>query len=202
MSKWRGNNKHHQSNRGSSMSESDAVVSKKETPKEATIEVATNFKKEEVNVKENPNSSSSTNATQYSVSPLIQLEMSLENYRDKITKLTDSEELAKTQIGFLRLLRSVLNTTNHEEVQTKWNAILNFANKHKTTAFNEYHMFKGAAAWTGSKTEYNILRHLAFLIIQTADPKTRRTNMRAINLEGILVNLNPNEKNALINLYG
>lgn len=136
------------------------------------------------------------------VNPSVVLDLGLENYKFAITNLTDLAQIAKTQMGFLRLLRGILNNSNQEVVNAQWNKVLNFANKNASKGFNEFNLFKGAASWQGSVNEFNILRHLNWLIIQTADPKTRKANMVGIKLDLILSNLNETEKNSLINFYG
>lgn len=150
---------------------------------------------------ESPVTNPSVSQGTTTVNPLMALEMSLENYKTDITKQTDPVNTAKSQIGFLKLLRSILNSPTQEEVNAKWNKVLSFANKNVKQGMNEYHMFKGAASWTGSVTEFNILRHLNWLIIQTANPETRKAYLRSINLEMILANLNQTERAALINFY-
>lgn len=137
------------------------------------------------------------------VSPqMSKLETELNIYQDKMLGKLTAEETGKVQYGFYNMLRGALNTTNQEEARVNWNTILKFANQNKDRAFNELTIFRGAEAWPGSKTEYTNFRRLGWTIIQTADPKTRKTvSLHEINFELVTEGMRPNEKSNLINFY-
>lgn len=184
--------------------QSEKVMPEIEVPVEeetTVVEETPVVVKEEIKTVTPPVTVSQPVNTTTGVSPLSSLELSLANYNTKMTANISNDEVAQVQLGFLRLLRGILNSNNQEEVSRKWNTVLNFANKNKEGAFSEYNLFKGAANWTGSQTEFNILRHLAWLIIQTANPKTRLNLNGSIDLSKVIVDMTETERNSLINFY-
>lgn len=136
--------------------------------------------------------------------PMSKLEQELTIYQEKIRSKVTAEETGKLQYGLFNVIRGVLGKEDQGAARDEWNSLLKFANKNadaKTGAFNEYYLFRGAEAWPGSPVEYTAFRRIAWLIIQTADPKTRKANANAVNLNTIVTGLRPNEVTNLINFY-
>lgn len=110
-------------------------------------------------------------------------------------------EVAKLQRGFYKLLRGILNQTNQAVVNTQWAAVLAYAKAHKDTIFNETQLFRGAEAWAGSASDFAQYRRLAWVILQTMEPATRKANLKTLNLDIVLQHLNATEKASFINFY-
>lgn len=136
------------------------------------------------------------------VSTVSDLEKKLNAYVEGMATNKDAKEVAKVQYGLFRIIRGLLATQDPEEFRKNWNTLLTFANKNRDKAFNEAQMFRGAEAWVTSDLEFTLFRRLCWLILQTADPKTRRENLRTISLNKAVEGLKQTEVNHILNFYG
>lgn len=137
-------------------------------------------------------------------SSMSKVEQELTIYQEKMLGKLTQEEVGKVQYGLFNTMRGILGKEDFEAARQDWNTLLKFANNNsdaKTGAFNEYHMFRGAETWPGSPVEYTIFRRLSWLVIQTADPKTRKANANSVNLNTIVSAMKQNEITNLINFY-
>lgn len=136
------------------------------------------------------------------VSTVSDLEKKLNAYVEGMVANKDPKEVAKVQYGLFRIIRGLLATQDPEEFRKNWNGLLSFAHKNRDRAFNEAQMFRGAEAWVTSDLEFTLFRRLSWLILQTADPKTRRENLRTISLNKAVEGLKQAEVNHILNFYG
>jgi len=138
-----------------------------------------------------------------SFTPVFKVEIDLIAYSEALdkSKIVSSEEGAKWQYSLFTTLKRTLNNPSQEEFNKEWTTILNFFHKNKDGIFNEYRMFLHLENWPGSPNEYIAFRSLVFLLIQTADPKVRKTYLRDKTTEQYGNFLTEHQKNTLLAYY-
>lgn len=168
--------------------ESTPVVQVKETPKP---EVKTSAKEQ------------SKPQPKESFTPVFKVEIDLISYSEVMDPKNSisSEEGAKWQYNLFSVIRRTFNVSTQEEFNKEWTTILNFFNKHKDGIFNERYMFRFLENWPGSPSEYIAFRDMVFLLIQTADPKVRKSYLRDKTTDHYANVLTEQQKNTLLAYY-
>lgn len=87
--------------------------------------------------------------------------------------------------------------------QLALDAILWYFNTHRQGAYSQYLIFRPIPANTMSKAEIESLRMLLHLFYNTADPKTRKVNLRSmVDMRKVVETLpNPKTRESLLNFY-
>ena len=136
--------------------------------------------------------------------PVYKVELDLISYAEAMGSNTAvvPEEGGRWQYSLFTSIKNVLNTADQNQFNKEWATILNFFHKNKNGIFNEKFLFRFAEHWTGSATEYTTARRLLFTLIQTADPKTRRTALASIKLDMVTEGLTEAQRVKLLNFYG
>ena len=136
--------------------------------------------------------------------PVYKVELDLIGYAEAMDskKAVVPEEGGRWQYSLFTSIKNVLNTADQNQFNKEWATILNFFHKNKNGIFNEKFLFRFAEHWTGSTTEYTTARRLLFTLIQTADPKTRRTALASIKLDMVTEGLTEAQRVKLLNFYG
>lgn len=135
------------------------------------------------------------------VSQVSDLEKKLVIYVEGMNKKQDVHAIGKIQHGLFLTLRGLLNKEDPEDFRKSWNALLSFANKNKEAAFNTDNAFRAAEAWPSSALEFTLFRRLMWVIMETANVKTRREAIKAISLKSLTEGLKEKERNNLLNFY-
>ena len=139
--------------------------------------------------------------TKLGASQVSDLEKKLMTYVEGMLKNLPAKETAKIQYSFFLTLRSVLAENDPEVFRKSWNAILNFANRNQESVFNEMHIFRGAEAWPTSQLEFSLFRRLGWLILETANPQTRRVKVLGLSLQKVTEGMKEAERIHLLNFY-
>ena len=134
---------------------------------------------------------------------MYKVELELIGYAEAMDKKNSMvpEAGGKWQYSLFKAIKSIFNAATQEAFNNEFNTILSFFNKNKDGIFNEKFIFRFPENWPGSPNEYTQNRRLIYLIIQTADPKTRRKALDEINMEMIAEGLTEAQRGMLFNFY-
>lgn len=135
--------------------------------------------------------------------PVFKVELDLNNYAEAMAKAKaiNPEEGGKWQYSLYATLKAALNAPDQETFNKEWSTILNFFHKNKSGIFNENYIFRFPAQWPGSATEFTSFRRVVYMLIQTADPKTRTRALRDINMELVCEGMSQVQRNHLFSFY-
>lgn len=131
------------------------------------------------------------------------LEMELVSYHEAMLpkKPIVPETGGIWQASLYATLTRVLDVADPESFKEQWRAILGYFHKYRGELFNSENMYRFASTWRGSPRDFKTYRQLVFLLIETADPKTRQANVRSIVLDRITIGLKPQGVVNLLNFY-
>lgn len=131
------------------------------------------------------------------------VELDLISYLEAVdpSKSVTVEFGAGWQHSLFSTLRRVINNPDPQAFRTEWGAILAFFHKHEEKLFNENFMFRFQEGWKGSASDFKQFRHLAYLLIRTADPKTRKSAVLDCNLGRIVEGLSQTASANLVSFY-
>lgn len=135
--------------------------------------------------------------------PVLKVQLDLTNYAEAMDKKKSivPQEGGKWQYSLFTTLKDVLNAKDQAAFNSEWNTALMFFHKEKDGIFNENFLFRFPAEWPGSATEFTLFRRLVYMMIQTANPKTRKAELGVVNLELVVEGLNQNQRTKLLNFY-
>ena len=135
--------------------------------------------------------------------PVYNVQLDLTNYAEHMDpkKSMVPEEGGKWQYGLFGTLKGVLNSKDQEEFNKAWNTALVFFHQNKDGMFNENFMFRFPEQWPGSATEFTSFRRIIYLMIATANAKTRKSELKHINMELVVEGLNQAQRSKLLNFY-
>lgn len=128
---------------------------------------------------------------------------SLEKYLDKMAPKKPISPAAGSlaQYELWLALRSVLGQ-DPDTFKQAWNLFLGFVNQHSKGCFNEYNAFRFADQWQWSTEELHAYQCLLNLSILTADPLTRSTGLKQVDLgRSTSIGFTETAKNNLIMFY-
>lgn len=141
--------------------------------------------------------------TQKGFNPVYKVELELTGYADAMDKknVMVPEQGGKWQYSLFKAIKSCFNATSQDIFNAEFNTIINFFHKNKDGIFNEKFIFRFPENWPGSQNEYTQNRRLVYLIIQSADPKTRKKVLEQINMELVAEGMTEAQKQMLFNYY-
>lgn len=109
---------------------------------------------------------------------------------------------ARQQYMLWLTIRNVVNDSPNNEFKSLWNTILSFFNEYKEGVFAETHVFRFSEFWQWDKKELDAFQRIVNLIKLTADPKSRATNLRQIDMNRALVfPINDTGRTRLLSFY-
>lgn len=131
------------------------------------------------------------------------VELDLANYMEAVhpSKTVTGEFGAGWQNSLYQTLKRVINNTNPDTFKVEWNTLLNFFHRHQDEMFNENFIFRFGANWKGSAKDFTAFRHLVYLAVRTADPKTRQKEARDFSINRVIQGMPVHAANNLINFY-
>lgn len=131
------------------------------------------------------------------------VEFELNNFAEAMDpkKSITKEAAAQWHMTLFLLIKRVLSTEEQSDFNTEWGTLLGFVNKNRDGVYSEKWIFRHTDAWSGSGSEFNQYRRLIMLILNTADPKTRKAAMADINFELLVEGLKPVQVNRLGSFY-
>ncbi|QXN70603.1 hypothetical protein AGENTSMITH_199 [Bacillus phage vB_BspM_AgentSmith] len=131
------------------------------------------------------------------------VEFELNNFAEAMDpkKSITKEAAAQWHMTLFLLIKRVLSTEEQSDFNTEWGTLLGFVNKNRDGVYSEKWIFRHTDAWSGSGSEFNQYRRLIMLILNTADPKTRKDAMSEINFELLVEGLKPVQVNRLGSFY-
>ena len=131
------------------------------------------------------------------------VELDLANYMEAVhpSKTVTGEFGAGWQNSLYQTLKRVINNTNPDTFKVEWNTLLNFFHRHQDEMFNENFIFRFGANWKGSAKDFTAFRHLVYLAVRTADPKTRQKEARDFSINRVIQGMPAHAANNLINFY-
>ena len=135
--------------------------------------------------------------------PVYKIEANLIGYSEAmaIGKPITPEEGGKWQYSLYKTILGVLNNQNAEEFKAEMQTLLQYFFQNKDNIFNEKFIYRFPAQWPGSQTEFNLYRRVVFVLIQTANPKTRAKEAGKLNLEKAAEGMTEDQKNKFINFF-
>jgi hypothetical protein len=137
--------------------------------------------------------------------PVYKVELDLTSYMEEMDpkKAINPEEGGKWQYSLFTILRNIFNTDSQEQFNAEFNTVLNFFNKNRKAdnALSENFIYR-PYMWTGSEKEYVVFRKLIQLIIETADPKGRKSFVSKIDFSKTFSEMKEEERQKLINFFG
>lgn len=128
------------------------------------------------------------------------IEFELNNFAEAMDpkRSITKEEAAQWHMSLFLLIKRVLNTPEQADFNIEWGTLLGYINKNRDGVYSENWIFRHTDAWSGSGAEFNQYRRLIVLILNTANPKTRKAEMANINFERLVEGL----KQAPVNRLG
>lgn len=109
----------------------------------------------------------------------------------------------KWQFSLLTLIKSILQTPEQDAFNVKWGTLLSFFHKYEKELFNMNYAFRFPQNWPGSDAEFTLFRRVVMLAIMTADPKTRKKEIKAMaNLDAVTSVMSEDQKARLLSFYG
>lgn len=111
------------------------------------------------------------------------------------------EEGAKRNYSLFKFLISIINSESQVEFNKKWNSLLYLVNQYKDDTFALHLINRFPAQWPGTDNEFTLYKRLTFIILESADPSTRRKQVANINLDILTQGLTENQKAKLIAFY-
>lgn len=135
--------------------------------------------------------------------PVYKVQLDLNNYAEAMDKKKSivPEEGGKWQYSLFNTIKGVLNAKDQEEFNKEWNTALVFFHQNKDGIFNENFIFRFPAEWPGSQTEFTIFRRIVYVMLQTANAKTRKAALKDINLGMAVEGLTEAQRTKLLNFY-
>ena len=135
--------------------------------------------------------------------PVYKIEANLIGYSEAmaIGKPITPEEGGKWQYSLYKTILGILNNQNAEEFKAEMQTLLQYFFQNKDNIFNEKFIYRFPAQWPGSQTEFNLYRRVVFVLIQTANPKTRSKEAGKLNLEKVSEGMTEDQKNKFINFF-
>lgn len=135
--------------------------------------------------------------------PVYKVQLDLAGYAEAMDnkKSIVPEEGGKWQYSLFNTLKSVLNAKTQDDFNKEWNTALVFFHQNKEGVFNENWMFRFGEYWPGSQTEFTLFRRIVYMMIQTANPKTRKAELKSINMGLVVEGLKEDQKTKLLNFY-
>lgn len=146
---------------------------------------------------------SSNSTTQDQSRIMKSIERDLVSYMEAVdpSKPVTLEFGASWQNSLFVTIRRVINNQDPAVFRTEWSTLLAFFHKHQEQLFNENFMFRFQAGWKGSAVDFKMFRHLVYLAIRTADPKTRKSAVHDCNLGKIVEGLPATASSNLVSFY-
>lgn len=152
-----------------------------------------------------PSSPKSSTSTVKGFTAVYKIELELQNYMEALDpkKAINPEEGSKWQYSLYTILRNIFKAESQEQFNNEFNTVLAFFNKNrkKDNALSENFIYR-PYMWPGGDQEYVVFRKLIQLIIETADPKVRKSFMQRVDLSKYLAEMTEAERQMLINFYG
>lgn len=109
----------------------------------------------------------------------------------------------KWQFSLLTLIKGILQTPEQDAFNVKWGTLLSFFHKYEKELFNMNYAFRFPQNWPGSDAEFTLFRRVVMLAIMTADPKTRKKEIKAMaNLDAVTSVMSEDQKARLLSFYG
>lgn len=178
--------------------EEPVVVEVKETTPVVEVEEPVVVEEEPVVVKPQQQSKKDRGAIL-----MHKVEFELNNFAEAMDpkKSITKEVAGQWHMTLFLLIKRVLSTEEQVDFNTEWGTLLGFVNKNRDGVYSEKWIFRHTDAWTGSGLEFNQYRRLIMLILNTADPKTRKAAMSEINFELLVEGLKPVQVNRLGSFY-
>lgn len=135
--------------------------------------------------------------------PVYKVELELTGYAEAMDpkKPMVPEVGGKWQYSLFKAIKSCFSAASQEIFNAEFGTVVNFFHKNKDGFFNEKFIFRFPEQWPGSSNEYTQNRRLIFMIIQTADPKTRKKSLEGINMELVAEGMAEAHKQMLFNFY-
>lgn len=135
--------------------------------------------------------------------PVLKIQLDLTNYAEAMDKKKSivPEDGGKWQYSLYSTLKSTLNAKDQETFNAEWNTALAFFNQNKDGIFNENFLFRFPEQWPGSATEFTSFRRIVYMMIQTANVKTRKAGLKDINMGLVVEGLNEAQRTKLLNFY-
>lgn len=142
-------------------------------------------------------------AAQQGFKPVFKIQFDLDAYNDAMGrgKSVDPDEGGKWQYSLFTTIRGIFGAKDQEEFSKEWTTLLAYFLKEKDGIFNENFLFRFPNNWPGSAAEFALFRRLAYVAIQTADPKTRRKELKDLDLEKVTEGLTEEQRGKFINFY-
>ena len=135
---------------------------------------------------------------------MYKIEISLTAYAEAMdkNKSINPAEGGKWQFSLFNSIMEVLNNTNQENFTLEWNTMLAFFYKNKDGIFNDHYIYRFPEMWPGSTSQFATYRRLVYLIMQTADARSRRAALRDINMAKVVEGMTQPQVNRLNSFYG
>jgi hypothetical protein len=135
--------------------------------------------------------------------PVYKVQLDLASYAEAMDnkKSIVPEEGGKWQYSLFTTLKATLNAKDQDTFNKEWNTALQFFHQNKDGIFNENFIFRFPEQWPGSSTEFTSFRRIVYMMIQTANAKTRKTALRDINMELVVEGLNQAQRTKFLNFY-
>ena len=145
----------------------------------------------------------SATQTQKGFKPVYKVELELTGYAEAMDKKNTMvpEQGGKWQYNLFKAIKSCFAAASQDVFNAEFGTVVNFFQKNKDGIFNEKFIFRFPENWPGSPNEYTQNRRLVYLIIQTADPKTRKKALEQINMEMVAEGMTEAQKQMLFNFY-
>lgn len=137
--------------------------------------------------------------TQTTKVPMLQVQTDLTALAQAINPKQPVQ--ARWQYTLFNLFKGVLQTQDNSEFYQQWNAILNFYESAKGTAFSDMYILRFSDEWPGSDSEFSLFRRLVSVMSQTSNPQTRRKSATMINFSRATEGLGEDAGNRLIGFY-
>lgn len=187
----------------------DSVVTEEqqeEQPKVVATEEVVEKQEEPQVVQEEPKKNkSAVSVEKKGFKPVYKIELELTSYMDEMNpkKPIDPEVGGKWQYSLYTILRNIFNTDSQEQFNAEFNTVLSFFHKNKKNdnALSENFIYR-PYMWTGSDKDYVVFRKLIQLIIETADPKVRKSFASKVDFSRTFAEMKEQERQLLINFYG
>lgn len=135
--------------------------------------------------------------------PVMKVQRDLVNYAEAMDnkKSIVPEEGGKWQYSLFSTIKEVLNAKDQEQFNREFNTALQFFHQNKDGIFNENFLFRFPEQWPGSSNEFTSFRRIVYVMIQTANAKTRKAELKHVNLELVVEGLSQAQRTKLLNFY-
>jgi len=131
------------------------------------------------------------------------VEMELNNYLEVmgLGKPITPELGGTWQYSLYQTLKGIFAAKDQVTFNAEWGTLLHFFGQNQDNVFNDKFMFRFPEYWSGSANEFTLFRRLIYVAMETTNIKTRKNDIKNLNLDKATEGLPEEQKNKLINFY-